>query len=192
MILSRRGEFPAKKVAGPLQAPADSAFGHAQNLADLAGIKLISGREDQRKTKLLRKRVDHGVDASVLVGEDCCPLRAWIERRRLVCAFVFGFAIETQRFGMPRPAIDCHTPRGARQERAFVLDVLPAAIAIEFQERLLNCIFRILAVEQYGVSDPEHEARLALNQFRELRIFADGQGVHARFRRSLRHVKLSS
>jgi hypothetical protein len=187
-----RGELLAKEVAGPLQACADSAFRYAKNLANLAGIQLIAGREDQRKTEFLRKGVDHVVDANVLVGKDRRPLRAGIGRRRLVCAFVPGFAIQAQYFGMPRPAIDCNAPRGARQECAFVFDVPPGAIAIEFQERLLNCIFRILAVEQYGVSDPEHETRLALNQFRELRFFADGQGVHAPFRRSLKHVKLSS
>jgi len=183
-------ELAAKKIAGPLQACADSAFRYAKNLADLTGIQLISSRENQRKTKLLRKGVDHGVDASVLVGEDRYPLRTGIGRRRLDCALLSRFAIQAQYFGMPRPAVDRNTPRGSRQECAFVLDIPPASIAIEFQEHLLHCIFRILAVKQYGVNDPEHEARLALNQFRELRIFADGQGRHAPFGRSLKHVRL--
>ena len=61
-------------------------------------------------------------------------------------------------------------PRNARQEGAFVVGLLPPAIAIELQEGLLHRVLCIVGIKQHGIHHPEDEARLALDERRELRI----------------------
>ena len=75
--------------------------------------------------------------------------------------------------------IDRSPPGDAREERALIVDMLPAAMAMKFQEALLHCVFGIRAVKQDGIGDTEHEARLALHKRRKLRFFVPGQGVSA-------------
>src|SRR6185437_11953572 len=75
--------------------------------------------------------------------------------------------------------IDRGAPGNAGEEGALVVDLLPAAMAMKFQEALLHSIFGIRAVEQDGIGDTKYEARLALYQRRKLRFFIPGQGVSA-------------
>ena len=54
--------------------------------------------------------------------------------------------------------IDCGAPGNAGEEGALVVDLLPAAMAMKFQEALLHSVFGIRAVEQDGIGDTKYEA----------------------------------
>ena len=80
---------------------------------------------------------------------------------------------------VPRAAVDGYAPGDAGQEGAFVVEVLPSGVAIELQEDLLHCVFGVVGVEQDGIGHAKDEARLTLDQRRELRLSVRGQGLSA-------------
>ncbi len=99
----------------------------------------------------------------------------WIQRRyRMGSIKRLGYGRWLRR---SRKAIDSNPPRHAGQKRALVINTAPPAIAIKFQERLLNGILGIGAIEQHGIGDAEHESRLALDHGPRTRFIAASQGL---------------
>jgi hypothetical protein len=87
-------------------------------------------------------------------------------------------------WGCVMPAIVLgHSPGGAGKECALVSNSAPAAISVEFQERLLGRIFGVVGIEQHGVGYAKDKARLALDQRCELRFFVAGQSRVPRMHR---------
>ena len=134
-------------------------------------------RKHKGQTKFLGQRVDHGVDDGVFVGGCQRLFRVGQRRWRLIDGSCHRFGIRGEFWRSQRsgPKVDRDAPCHAGQKRAFVVDVLPPAIAIELQESLLNCIFSVMGVKQDCIGDLKDKARLALHERRKLRIWASGQ-----------------
>jgi hypothetical protein len=67
--------------------------------------------------------------------------------------------------------IERHAPGDASKEGSFIREVPPYTISVELQESLLNSVLSVMGIEHQGECNAEDEARLALNQIREVFFF---------------------
>ena len=162
MCLLDCAQLLAQQLAGALQACADCSLRDAEDAADFAGVELVISGKNERETKLFRKRLNHGVDDGMAVGGEQHLLRTGLRRgwvREIVCGcgMRIGLSCGTGTTGA-RTAINGDAPCHTGEKGSLVLDCLPSAIAIEFQERLLDHIFSVCCVEQDCVCDAKDEA----------------------------------
>jgi len=115
----------------------------------------------------------------VLAGKHQGPLRAWVRGRRIMdwIAIRAGVDAACRCARRGRPAVNGYSPGDARQKGAFIVEVLPSAIAMELQEGLLDCVFSVVGVEQDGISHAKDKPRLTLDERGKVGLFVRGQVV---------------